>query len=100
MLGRTVSCAARYATPARRCGPKPGARARVRTAQLLLSLRCDLCITGLTQSTFFAFGRAVLDFCWCAVFPRSARKNRTQMVVMYHAVVHPERSRRAGNMYF
>ena len=29
-------------------------------------------------------------FCWCAVFPRSARKNRTQMIVTYHAAVRPE----------
>ena len=39
------------------------------------------------------FGRitqAVLDFCWCAVFPRGARKNRTPMIVAYHAAVRPE----------
>jgi hypothetical protein len=27
---------------------------------------------------YFAFGRAVLDVCWRSVFPRGARKNRTQ----------------------
>src|SRR5215213_8070373 len=42
-------------------------------------------ITGQTQWALLAFGRAVLHFCWCSVFPRSARKNRTQMVVKYHA---------------
>ena len=40
----------------------------------------------------FGFGRAVLSIYWCAVFPRSARKNRTQMIVVYHAA--------AGNMVF
>jgi len=33
---------------------------------------------GLTKLAMPAFGRAVLVFQWCAVFPRVARKNRTQ----------------------
>src|SRR5215212_7524669 len=49
-------------------------------------------IRGLTQSAFFAFGRALLDFYWCTVFPRGARKNRTQMIEEYHAA--------AGRRYF
>src|SRR5215213_920436 len=44
------------------------------------------------RSRFFAFGSpstrsgtVVLNFCWCAVFPRSARKNRTHMIEKYRA---------------
>src|SRR5215218_8270440 len=42
---------------------------------------------------FCAFGRAVLLSCWCAVFPRSARKNRTHMIVEYHAAAGRIRSK-------
>ncbi len=40
---------------------------------------------GLTQLAFLAFGRAVPDFLWFALFPRVARKKRKQMIVKYHA---------------
>jgi hypothetical protein len=45
----------------------------------------DISLTELTQSAFFAFGRAVLDLLWFALFPRVARKKRKQMIVKYHA---------------
>src|SRR5215213_4637225 len=32
----------------------------------------------ISRPALLAFDRVVLDFCWCSVFPRSARKNRTQ----------------------
>jgi hypothetical protein len=38
-------------------------------------------LRGLTQSAFFAFGRAVLYLLWFALFPRVARKKRKQMIV-------------------
>jgi hypothetical protein len=41
--------------------------------------------TGLTQSAFLAFGRAVPYLLWFALFPRVARKKRKQMIVKYLA---------------
>src|SRR5215212_11257115 len=35
-------------------------------------------LTQLTLSAFFAYGSAVLDYCWYSVFPRGARENRIQ----------------------
>src|SRR4051794_17199792 len=40
----------------------------------------------------FCLRQSGTSFCWCAVFPRSARKNRTHMIVEYHAA--------AGRMCF
>src|SRR6187397_3023794 len=56
-------------------------------AQPVAGTRNDIkmSITELTQPVFSAFDRAVLDFFRCTVFPRCARKNRTQMIGKYHA---------------
>ena len=57
---------------------------------LLTLFALVLLVTRVTRSALFAFGRAVLSFCWWVVFPRGARKNDPQKIEKYHAAVRPE----------